>query len=105
MRTRVLSRGLVLAPLVLASPRVGPVRAALEPFRKGVALYQAGRYGEAEPLMKEALRRSERELGPDDPGTAAVRTSLANLYRQQGRYARPSRSSQGLGGLREGLRP
>ena len=87
MRAHVLA-SLVLAALALA-PALAPAQAdtVLEPLRKGVALYQAGRYGEAEPLMKEALSRSEREFGPDNPGAAAVRTTLANLYRQQGRYA------------------
>jgi hypothetical protein len=87
MRAHVLA-SLVLAPLALASA-LSPAQSdtVLEAFRKGVELYQAGRYGEAEPLMKEALRRSEREFGPDNPGAAAVRTALANLYRQQGRYA------------------
>jgi hypothetical protein len=88
MRARVLAGLVLVAPLVL-TPVLAPAQseAVLEPMRKGVGLFQAGRYREAEPLINEALGRSERELGPDDPGTAAVRTTLANLYREQGRYS------------------
>jgi tetratricopeptide (TPR) repeat protein len=88
MRAGVLAGLVLVAPLVL-TPGLAPAQseAVLEPMRKGVGLFQAGRYREAEPLINEALRRSERELGPDDPGTAAVRTTLANLYREQGRYS------------------
>ena len=59
----------------------------MEQLQKAITLYEAGRYGEAEPLMKGALSMSEQGFGPDNPGASAVRTSLANLYRQQGRYA------------------
>ena len=78
MRARVLAGLVLVAPLVL-TPVLAPAQseAVLEPMRKGVGLFQAGRYREAEPLINEAPRRSERELGPDDPGTAAVRTTLA----------------------------
>jgi hypothetical protein len=85
MRARVLA-GLVLATPLVLTPVLATAQSelVLEPMRKGVALFQAGRYREAEPLIKEALRQSERELGLDALSTAAVHTTLANLYRRQG---------------------
>jgi hypothetical protein len=61
MRARVLA-GLVLATPLVLTPVLAPAQSelVLEPMRKGVALFQAGRYREAEPLIKEALRQSER---------------------------------------------
>ncbi len=50
-------------------------------------LYQQGRYSEAEPYAKEALRLGTQEFGPDDPNTATLLNNLANLYSAQGRYA------------------
>ncbi len=51
------------------------------------ALYQQGRYSEAEPYAKEALRLGTEEFGPNDPSTAAFLNNLAALYDDQGRYA------------------
>ncbi len=50
-------------------------------------LYQAqGRYGEAEPLLRETLQRSREALGPQHPDTLVDMNNLAALYRAQGRY-------------------
>ncbi len=51
------------------------------------ALYQQGRYSEAEPHAKEALRLGTEEFGPNDPTTANLLNNLALLYKTQGRYA------------------
>ncbi len=50
-------------------------------------LYQQGRYSEAEPYAKEALRLGIEEFGPNDPSTAEFLNNLALLYYAQGRYA------------------
>ena len=49
-------------------------------------LYRQGRYSEAEPYAKEAIRLGMEELGPNDPTTAALLDNLADLYRAQGQY-------------------
>jgi hypothetical protein len=38
-------------------------------------------------LIKRALAITERALGPDHPNVCASLTSLAEVYRAQGRYA------------------
>ena len=50
-------------------------------------LYQQGRYSEAEPYAKEALRLGREEFGPDHPNVAIVLGNLAEVYRAQSRYA------------------
>jgi hypothetical protein len=42
--------------------------------------YQKGRYAEAEPYAKEALRLGTKEFGPNDPSTAVYLNDLATLY-------------------------
>ena len=50
-------------------------------------LYQfQGRYGEAEPLYKEALQVREKVLGKEHPDTLTSMNNLAALYESQGRY-------------------
>jgi CHAT domain-containing protein/tetratricopeptide (TPR) repeat protein len=49
------------------------------------ALYEKGRYAEAEPLYKRSLAIREKALGPDHPDVAASLNNLALLYDQQGR--------------------
>ena len=51
------------------------------------ALYQGGRYSEAEPYAKEALRLGTEEFGPDHPSTATLLIILGSLYHDQGKYA------------------
>ncbi len=50
-------------------------------------LYQQGRYSEAEPYAKEALRLGTEEFGPNDPTTAALLDNLALLYQAQSHFA------------------
>src|SRR5690242_3111375 len=53
--------------------------------------YDAGRYGRAEPLLRRALRRAERTLGPDAIAVAAILNRLGMLYKYMGRYAEAGR--------------
>jgi tetratricopeptide (TPR) repeat protein len=59
----------------------------MEAYNSYITLYQQGRYSEAEPYAKEALRLGTEEFGPNDPSTAALLNNLAELYRAQGKYA------------------
>jgi tetratricopeptide (TPR) repeat protein len=67
--------------------RVAPAPPA--PVRRtaddGVEAYQQGRYGDAERLLVNALKRSERGA-PEAPDLAAALARLADLYRAQARY-------------------
>jgi len=56
-------------------------------YNSYITLYQQGRYSEAEPYAKEALRLGEEEFGRNDPTTATLLNNLALLYHTQGRYA------------------
>ncbi len=59
----------------------------MEAFNNFSTLYQRGRYSEAEPYAKEALRLGTEEFGPNDPSTATLLNNLALLYKTQGHYA------------------
>ncbi len=59
----------------------------MEAFNSYNTLYQQGRYSEAEPYAKEALRLGTEEFGPNDPFTASLFSYLAALYYAQGHYA------------------
>ena len=61
--------------------------ALMEAYNQFKALYEQGRYAEAEPFAAEALRLGEKELGSDHPHTGAFLNNLASLYQAQGRYA------------------
>ena len=54
---------------------------------KYTVLEEQGRFAEAEPFAREALRLGEKQFGPDDPTTAALLNNLARLHQAQGRYA------------------
>ena len=50
-------------------------------------LYRSqGRYGEAEPLLKQALQLNREVLGERHPSTLISLNNLALLYVSQGRY-------------------
>jgi len=51
-----------------------------------LALADAARYDEAEPLYQRSLAIKEKALGPDHPGVAVTLNNLASLYLSQGRY-------------------
>jgi len=59
----------------------------MDAYDRSKELSAEGRYQEAIPFAKEALRLSEREFGPDDPTTGITLNNLAGLYDDQGRYA------------------
>jgi tetratricopeptide (TPR) repeat protein len=52
----------------------------------GGALYDAGKYGDAEPLYQRALQIREQVLGPQHPDVAQGLNNLAELYHTQGKY-------------------
>ncbi len=56
--------------------------------KDGIALHQAGKYSEAEPLFRRALEIRQKTLGPEHPGVAAVLSNLGLLYNNQGQYAK-----------------
>ncbi len=58
----------------------------MEAYNRYNTLNQQGRYSEAEPYAKAALRLGTEEFGPNDPSTAALLNNLALLYEAQGRY-------------------
>ncbi|MEG3440445.1 tetratricopeptide repeat protein, partial [Pannus brasiliensis CCIBt3594] len=47
---------------------------------------ETGRYGEAEPLYRQALEMRKRLLGEEHPDVATSLNNLAYLYRETGRY-------------------
>jgi tetratricopeptide (TPR) repeat protein len=51
----------------------------------GLALLDAGKYAEAEPLLRRALELSQPK-GTDDPATLALMNNLATLLENMGRY-------------------
>ncbi len=59
----------------------------IDAFNRVDKLYVEGRYQEAIPFAKEALRLSDREFSPDHPITGNTLSRLALLYKTQGRYA------------------
>ncbi len=59
----------------------------MEAYNSYDSLNQQGRYSEAEPYAKEALRLGTEEFGPNNPSTAALLNTLAELYRAQGKHA------------------
>ncbi len=68
----------------VASGQESELREAYNSFN---ALYQQGRYSEAEPYAKEALRLGTKEFGPNDPTTATHLNNLGKLYHAQGRFS------------------
>jgi tetratricopeptide (TPR) repeat protein len=81
--------GLALALLAASSsvPAHAQSAALRETFGRGMELYRAGRYAEAEPFWREAVGQAEREFGPNDPRLANGLDHLAGLYKGLGRYA------------------
>ncbi len=65
----------------------GQASELVENYNSSITLYQQGRYSEAEPYAKEALRLGTEEFGPNHPTTAVFLDILAGIYRVQGKYA------------------
>ena len=51
-------------------------------------LYKQGKYREAIPLAKEALKVAEQTFGTDHPNVAASLSWVALVYKKQGKYAK-----------------
>jgi tetratricopeptide (TPR) repeat protein len=76
----------VLGCLVLLSPSAPAQEAQWQTYLDdGTKAYQAGRYSEAEKLLKLALTEAER-FGPSDLRLATSLNSLAVLHKAQGKY-------------------
>jgi len=54
--------------------------------QKAISLFKAGKYTDAEPLLKKALEIREKALGPDHPDVAESLNNLAHLYNTTGRH-------------------
>jgi tetratricopeptide (TPR) repeat protein len=52
-----------------------------------IAFFNAGKYAEAEPLLKRSLAIREKGHGPEHPDVARSLNNLAEIYRAQGKYA------------------
>ena len=68
-----------------------------------VNLNAQGKYGAAEPLYQKALAIRLKVLGEDHPDTARATTTSPPTWMPRASTARPSRSSEGVGDLPEGL--
>jgi tetratricopeptide (TPR) repeat protein len=53
-----------------------------------MTLYRAGEYNLAVVFAHEALEVAEQKFGPDHPNVAQSLNSLAELYCDQGEYAK-----------------
>ena len=78
-----LGLGLWLAP----GATFGQSRELNEAFNRTVTLYGQGRYQEALPHAKKAVRLGEQEFGANHRTNAVLLSYLALLYGTQGRYA------------------
>ncbi|MDA2917219.1 tetratricopeptide repeat protein [Nitrospinae bacterium AH_259_B05_G02_I21] len=55
---------------------------------RALALSRQGKYREAIPVAKEALKVAEQTFGPNHPNVAQSLNSLALLYKVLGQYAK-----------------
>ncbi len=65
----------------------GQSSALMDAYNRYSELYAQGRYDEALPFAKNALKLGEQEFGSDQRHTASFLNNLALLYQAQGRYA------------------
>ena len=56
-------------------------------YNQTMELYQQGKYREAVPVAKEALKVAEQTFAPDHPNVDTNLNNLAMLYVGQGKYA------------------
>ncbi len=59
----------------------------MEAYNQFKALYQQGRYAEAETYARKATAIGDKAFGPDHPTSATLFNNLAVLYWAQDRYA------------------
>ena len=78
-----LAIGLLVSPVVTH----GQSPALSDAYERFSELYAEGRYAEALPFAKEAVRLGEHEFGPEHPTTATYLNNLATLYQGQGEHA------------------
>ena len=65
----------------------GQSRELIDAFNRTVTLSGQGRYQEALPFARKAVRLGEQEFGANHPTFAIFLSNLAVLYGEQGRYA------------------
>jgi tetratricopeptide (TPR) repeat protein len=82
---RCLPHALVCATWIEREQMIFPGAARLL-SQTGLYLAERGRYGEAEPLYRQALLIYEQKLGAEHPDTARNLHGLAVLYQRQGKY-------------------
>jgi tetratricopeptide (TPR) repeat protein len=82
---------LLLLGLLLTAPHHAAVAQGLKEAEslnsRAVELFNAGRYSEAEPLIKRSLAIRQKLLNPDHPDVAGSLNNLAALCRAEGRFA------------------
>ena len=76
----------VLCVVLVSAMAWGQSPGLMAVYNSYSTLYQQGRFSEAEPYAKEAIRLSTEELSPEHPHTAAFINNLALLYQDQGKY-------------------
>jgi CHAT domain-containing protein/Tfp pilus assembly protein PilF len=82
---------ILIAGAAIVVPRSAPAddssaEAAAALQNQVATLFQQGRYGEIEPLLKRLIAISEEHAGPNSPRTADSLGFLADFYEMQGRY-------------------
>jgi tetratricopeptide (TPR) repeat protein len=78
---------LLLIALLCALPSSAQESSWKELNAQVVELYQQGKYAQAVPIAKEAVKVAEATFGPDDARVATALNNLALLYDELGRYA------------------
>src|SRR5947209_3794086 len=79
--------GLVVG-ILLVDPANAQSSQDLQPLSKQIEqLYEAGKYPEAESLIKRGLVIREKALSPDHADVGQSLANLAMIYQVQGRYA------------------
>ena len=69
-----------------ALPHPEPLRMARRVHRLGMAQHQAGRIGEAIPMLEKAVAIHEQTFGPEHLETGNQLTALGAVYRAQGKH-------------------
>ena len=78
----------VLAPLVLwPAAALGQSSALMDAYNRSLELYAQGRYEEALPFAKKALKLGEEKFGLIHATTVTQLNNLAALLYAQGKYA------------------
>ena len=73
----------ILCFLLALSPGLALAQSAalMDAFNQSQALYEQGRYAEAEPFARKALELGQQEFGPNHPNTGSFLNNLAELNR------------------------